>query len=218
MGNGTLKDRAREELRSYALIAGYLYVCFAAIMLYKSALLREAGVGFLPHGIAAAKALILGKFILLGEAAGVGTRLRSTRTLIHAIAVKSLLFFVFLILLSVAEEFLVGRMRGHSFAQTLADYHFRARQYDKAARAYQKVVHLTPQNWQAWRRLAESYIALKQWDPALQTIDKASKGSGDKAFQKLRARALLSAHRYPEAQKTLEETRWLVDIQLNFCH
>jgi len=126
MGNGTLKDRAREELRSYALIAGYLYVCFAAIMLYKSALLREAGVGFLPHGIAAAKALILGKFILLGEAAGVGTRLRSTRTLIHAIAVKSLLFFVFLILLSVAEEFLVGWMRGHSFAQTLADYHERS--------------------------------------------------------------------------------------------
>jgi hypothetical protein len=123
MGDATIRERARDELRSYALVAGYLYVCFAAIMLYKSALLREAGVGFLPHGIAAAKALILGKFILLGEAAGVGTRLRSTRTLIHAIAVKSLLFFLFLILLSVAEEFLVGRMRGHSFAQTLAEYH-----------------------------------------------------------------------------------------------
>lgn len=126
MGDATLKERAREELRSYALIAGYLYVCFAAIMLYKSALLREAGIGFLPHGIAAVKALILGKFILLGEAAGVGTRIRSTRTLLHAIAVKSLLFFVFLILLSVAEEFLVGRMRGHSFAQTLAEYHERS--------------------------------------------------------------------------------------------
>lgn len=126
MGEATLKERAREELRSYALIAGYLYVCFAAIMLYKSALLREAGIGFLPHGIAAVKALILGKFILLGEAAGVGTRIRSTRTLLHAIAVKSLLFFVFLILLSVAEEFLVGRMRGHSFAQTLAEYHERS--------------------------------------------------------------------------------------------
>lgn len=126
MGDATLKERAREELRSYALIAGYLYVCFAAIMLYKSALLREAGIGFLPHGIAAVKALILGKFILLGEAAGVGTRIRSTRTLLHAIAVKSLLFFVFLILLSVAEEFLVGRLRGHSFAQTLAEYHERS--------------------------------------------------------------------------------------------
>lgn len=123
MGDATLKERAREELRSYALIAGYLYVCFAAIMLYKSALLREAGVGFLPHGIAAVKALILGKFILLGEAAGVGKRARSTRSLLHAIAVKSLLFFVFLLVLSVAEEFLVGWMHGHSFAQTLARYH-----------------------------------------------------------------------------------------------
>ena len=122
MGDGTLKERAREELRSYALIAGYLYVCFAAIMLYKSALLREAGVGFLPHGIAAVKALILGKFILLGEAAGVGKRTRNASTLLHTIAIKSMLFFVLLLVLSVAEEFLVGLMHGHSLAQTLAEY------------------------------------------------------------------------------------------------
>ena len=122
MAEATLKQQAREELRSYALIAGYLYVCFAAIMLYKSALLREAGVGFLPHGIAAVKALILGKFILLGEAAGVGKRTRNASTLLHTIAIKSLLFFVLLLVLSVTEEFLVGMLHGHSLAQTLAEY------------------------------------------------------------------------------------------------
>ena len=30
---------------------------------------------------------------------------------------------MFLLVLSVAEEFLVGWMRGHSFAQTLGEYH-----------------------------------------------------------------------------------------------
>ena len=122
MNNATLKERAREELRSYAIIATYLYFCLAAVLLYKSALLREAGVGFLPHGIAAIKALILGKFILIGEAVGVGNRARRGPTLLHAIAVKSVLFFLFLLVLSAAEELLVGKLHGHSFSQTVAEF------------------------------------------------------------------------------------------------
>jgi len=120
-GAPSLKERARHELRNYAIVAAYLYVCFATFMLYKSALLREEGLGLLPHGIAAIKALILGKFILIGEAAGVGTRI-GRRTLLTTIATKTLLFFLLLVVLSVMEELLVGKAHGHSFAQTLADY------------------------------------------------------------------------------------------------
>ena len=122
MNHATLKERAREELRSYAIIATYLYFCFAAVMLYKAALLREAGVGFLPHGIAVIKALILGKFILIGEAVGVGDLARRGPTLLHAIAVKSVLFFLFLLVLSAVEELLVGKLHGHSFSQTMAEF------------------------------------------------------------------------------------------------
>lgn len=123
MSGTNLKERARAELRSYAIVATYLYVCFAAFLLYKSALLREAGVGFLPQGIAIVKALILGKFILIGEAAGVGRLAHGARTLVHAIVIKSLSFFVLLLALSVIEELLVGKLHGHPFAQTLAEYH-----------------------------------------------------------------------------------------------
>ena len=49
-------------------------VCFLAIVLFKMAVLRDAGVAYLPLGLAAAKALILGKFVLIGEAAHVGSR------------------------------------------------------------------------------------------------------------------------------------------------
>jgi len=121
----SLKERARHELRDYAIVAAYLFVCFGTIVLYKSALLREAGLNPLPSGIAAIKALILGKFILIGEAAGVGTRIRP-RALLLAVAWKSVLFFLMLVVLSVTEELLVGRVHGHSFAQTLAEYEQRS--------------------------------------------------------------------------------------------
>jgi hypothetical protein len=120
-GGPSLKERAREELRNYALVATYLYVSFAALMLFRNALLQEAGLSSLPLGFAAIKALILGKFILLGEAAGVGTRI-GRGTLLKAIATKALLFFLLLVVLSVLEELLVGKVHGHSFAQTLAEY------------------------------------------------------------------------------------------------
>jgi hypothetical protein len=117
-----LKERAREELRRFVMVSVYLFVCFAALVLYRDALLREAGtLGTVTLGFAAGKALILGKFLLLGEAAGVGSS-RGAPTLLHAIVRKAVLLLVFLVVLSVLEELLVGRIHGHSFGETLAEY------------------------------------------------------------------------------------------------
>jgi hypothetical protein len=113
------KERLREELHRYLAVSAYLYVCFAAILLYKSAILSSIGEHFLPLGLAAGKALILGKFVLLGEAAGVGTRVRS-RTLLHRIVRSSILFLVLLVLLTVVEEVIVGLVHGHSLGRAVA--------------------------------------------------------------------------------------------------
>jgi hypothetical protein len=121
VSEASLKQRAREELRNYAFVAAYLYVCFGAILFYKSALLQEEGVAFLPHGLAAIKALILGKFILIGEAVGVGNRAQS-RSILSAIATRTVPFFVLLIVLSVIEELVVGKMHGRSLAETVAEF------------------------------------------------------------------------------------------------
>ena len=121
MSEASLKERAREELRNYAFVAAYLYVCFGAILFYKTALLHEEGVAFLPHGLAAIKALILGKFILIGEAVGVGTRAHG-RSLISSVAYKTALFFLLLIFLSVVEELVVGKVHGRSLAETTAEF------------------------------------------------------------------------------------------------
>jgi hypothetical protein len=116
-----LRERAREELLSYAIVAAYLYVCFAVLMLYENTVLGRAGGTLLPHGFAAIKALVLGKFILIGEAVGIGTRIKAG-TLAMRIAVRSLLLLLLLLLLTLVEELVMGRVHGHSLAEVLADY------------------------------------------------------------------------------------------------
>lgn len=116
-----LKERLREELRHYLWVSTYLFVCFSAIMLYKSAVLRSVGLHFLPFGLAAGKALILGKFILIGQAAGLGTRI-GVRNLLQRIALRSILFLALLIVLTLVEEIIVGLVHGHSVGQVLAEF------------------------------------------------------------------------------------------------
>jgi len=120
-----LRDRARQELRSYAVIAGYLFVCFAVLMFYESTLPGGGGTGVFSLATAAVKALILGKFILIGEAVGVGERSRAPH-LAGAILAKCLQFLLLLVVLTVLEELIVGRVHGVGFAQTLAGYETRS--------------------------------------------------------------------------------------------
>ena len=121
---GGVKARLREELHKYLIVSGYLCVCFVAIVLFKMAILRDAGIAYLPLGFAAAKALILGKFLLIGEAARVGSRV-GARTVLQRIVRRVALLFALLIVLVVVEETLVGWFHGHPLAQTLAEYRHR---------------------------------------------------------------------------------------------
>jgi hypothetical protein len=115
---GGLKARLRDELRDYAIVAGYLYVCLGVLALYKTAILRDAGVAYSPLGFALVKALVLGKFALLGKAAGLGRGLG--QPLWVRVAVKAVLFAALLVVLSVIEELLAGWWREGSWAAGMA--------------------------------------------------------------------------------------------------
>ena len=80
------------ELREFALIFAYLYVCFGAIMLYKTAILRGQGIDYAPYGFAVIKALLLAKLYSMGHMARVGDRYERRR-FIFVVAHKSLLFW-----------------------------------------------------------------------------------------------------------------------------
>jgi hypothetical protein len=116
-----LRQAFQAEMTKYAAITAYLYVCFATLLLYKTALLGLEGTAFLPHGLALGKALIIGKFILVGEAAGIGTRVMAG-SLLKRIAWKSIFFLVLLMFLTAVEEVIVGLFHSHGVVQTLAAF------------------------------------------------------------------------------------------------
>jgi hypothetical protein len=120
MEKTSVRERARDELRNYALVAGYLFVCFAVLWFYETT--WTGGTNVMANLAAVAiKALIFGKFILIGEAVGVGKNTRAPH-LLGAIVAKSLQFLLLLIVLTIVEEVLVGLHHGSSVGQTLAEF------------------------------------------------------------------------------------------------
>ena len=75
-----LRQRAMHELKELLLISLYLYVTLGAVIMIKTAVLHAEGVNFSPWGLAIVKAVVLAKFMLLGEAMKIGEH--TTRPLI----------------------------------------------------------------------------------------------------------------------------------------
>ena len=112
--------RLGQELPEYLATSAYLYVCFAALLFYKAVILRGYGIDYAPFGLAAVKALLLAKFMLIGSTLGLGTRFRGG-TLLHAILRKSVLFLLLLMALSVVEEAIVGLIHHRTIGRSLAE-------------------------------------------------------------------------------------------------
>ena len=77
IGKSSIRQRFLDELSAYAGISLYLWICFVALLLYKKAILSAEHMQFQAFGIAAVKALILGKFILISKAVKIGDRITS---------------------------------------------------------------------------------------------------------------------------------------------
>ncbi|HET7083907.1 MAG TPA: hypothetical protein VFI23_03995 [Rhizomicrobium sp.] len=109
----------RHELRDYVVISLYLYLYFVALILYKDSVLKEYGIGYAPWGLAVVKALVLGKFILLGESMRLGHRSRG-KPLIWFVLRKVAAFVAFLFVLSYLEEVTLSLLHHHSLHDALA--------------------------------------------------------------------------------------------------
>jgi hypothetical protein len=115
-----LAHKISHELKEYAAISLYLYICFGAILLYKASVLHAHGIGYAPYGLAAVKALILGKFMLVGHALKIGERYKR-RPLIYPVLHKSLVFLAVLVAFSVIEEAVAGVIHGRTVVESLSD-------------------------------------------------------------------------------------------------
>jgi len=116
----TLHQRAIHEFKELAIVFIYLYVILGAVLMYKTAILHSEGISFTPWGIAAVKAAVLAKFMLLGNAMIAGNRF-STRPLIWATLHKALALLAVLVIMSIIEEAVVGLLHHQSVATSLGE-------------------------------------------------------------------------------------------------
>lgn len=110
--------RLADELKEFLIIAIYLYICLAALINMKAAILHAAGIAFTQYGLAAVKALLCAKFISVGHALRLGERFKN-QGLIWLTLYKSLVFFVLLLLLNGLEEIVVGIMHHRTVADSI---------------------------------------------------------------------------------------------------
>jgi hypothetical protein len=115
-----LHQRAMHELKELVFISLYLYITLGAVILMKTAALHTEGIEFTPWGIAIVKAVVLAKFMLLGDAMKIGER-TTTSPLIWPTLQKAGAFLVLLIILTIIEEAVVGLFHHRSIAASLGE-------------------------------------------------------------------------------------------------
>ena len=119
MREGTAwRQRITHELKEFIVIAAYLFICFAAIINMKAAILHAEGVAFSPYGLAIVKALLLAKFISVGNVLKLGRRFKN-QGLIWLTLYKSLVFFALLLILNALEEIAVGLIHHRAVGESI---------------------------------------------------------------------------------------------------
>lgn len=113
-------ERLRHELMQLAIVSLYLFVCFGAIVLYKASVLRAYNINYVLYGAAAIKALVVAKFVLLGQAVRLGEKQRS-KPLIYYIAYRVLLFAALILVLTLIEEIVIAWIHGKAISEPFSN-------------------------------------------------------------------------------------------------
>jgi hypothetical protein len=117
----SLAKRATNELKEFAVVALYLWVCFTAVLYLKASILQAEGIEFAPFGFATIKALICAKFVSVGHMLRAGERFQSL-PLIWPTLYKSLVFLVLLLALNALEQIAEGQIHHRTIADSLAEF------------------------------------------------------------------------------------------------
>ena len=117
----SLKSRFASEMKQYALISLYLFVCFGVVLLYEASQSATKEAGLTAVSMALVKALVIGKFILIGEALEPGTRI-SAPTMLHRVAWRTLGMVVVLIVFKLIEELVIGLVHSKGVAELLEEF------------------------------------------------------------------------------------------------
>jgi len=115
----SLREKAIEELTEFVVLTAYLYVCFAALIYFKAAVLNAQGIAYAPLGLAIIKAALCAKFVLVGRAFHMGERFDHLPLVIPTLH-KSFVFLLLLVVLTFIEEIIVGAIHGRTLQESVA--------------------------------------------------------------------------------------------------
>ena len=117
-----LKQRALNELRSLSLTVIYLWVFLSVFALQREILLARYHINYSEKlGFAFVNAVVLAKFMWLGEVLHVGKKMTAGKALLFSTPCNAALFSVVLMICHLLEEALVKVWHGHSFAASFAE-------------------------------------------------------------------------------------------------
>jgi hypothetical protein len=114
----TLKERARDETKTFLLMFIYLWLIFGMFALHESVVLEKQGVDYQSHGFAFINALVLGKVMLLAEGLHLGRRFE-TKAPYYTILMKSVLFALAFLCFHVLEHVAIGLWNGEVVSDSI---------------------------------------------------------------------------------------------------
>jgi hypothetical protein len=117
----SLKSRALDELRQYAVITLYLWLLFAVFSLYRRMILQEHGISVWQQGFAIVNALVFAKVILIAQALQLEAGLRKYPRMFIVLG-NAFLFTIVLMAFHVFEEAIKAWIDGKPLATSIADF------------------------------------------------------------------------------------------------
>lgn len=115
----SFREKINEELTEFAILTVYLYVCFAAVIYFKAAVLQAQGIAYDHLGLALIKAALCAKFMLVGRAVRIGERFRNLPLIVPTLH-KSFVFLSLLVVLTLIEEIVVGAIHGETIMHSVS--------------------------------------------------------------------------------------------------
>jgi hypothetical protein len=110
-------DIVVREVKKFGTLFLYLALVFGLFTLHQWVVLASNHISYVFYGASVINALILAKIMLVAEALHFGERFRD-KPLAYPILYKSVAFGLMLVIAYVAEEVIVGLLKGESLAQS----------------------------------------------------------------------------------------------------
>jgi hypothetical protein len=115
-----LQERAKGQIRNFALMFVYLWVVFGMLVVHESIILSQHQISYRFHGLAIINALVFAKVLLVAEDLRLGDGFND-KPLVYSILFKSFLFGITLIGFHIAEHVLIGLWDGKPIARSITE-------------------------------------------------------------------------------------------------